>query len=189
MVRAFTTVAAALLLGASPAFATPVTWTLNNVSFNNGSTATGSFDFDRDTNTFSNIAISISAGTDYGPELYNAIAPSSGNYFGAIFTTLPLSFNDTPDCNNFNMASCGTHALGLSVWSGQMTNAGGVLALTQQTLQHCDSATCNSGSWSFISDASGTGGTISALIPLPAAAWLFGPAMGLLGLARRRKHQ
>ncbi|MCE7904045.1 MAG: hypothetical protein DYH20_15815 [Gammaproteobacteria bacterium PRO9] len=189
MVRAFTTVAAALLLGASPAFATPVTWTLNNVSFNNGSTATGSFDFDRDTNTFSNIAISISAGTDYGPELYNAIAPSSGNYFGAIFTTLPLSFNDTPDCNNFNMASCGTHALGLSVWSGQMTNAGGVLALTQQTLQHCDSAACNSGSWSFISDASGTGGTISALIPLPAAAWLFGPAMGLLGLARRRKHQ
>lgn len=189
MVRAFTTAAATLLLGASPAFATPVTWTLNNVSFDNGSTATGSFDFDRDTNTFSNIAISISAGTDYGPELYNAIAPNSGNYFGAIFTTLPLSFNDTPDCNNFNMASCGTHALGLSVWSGQMTNAGGVLALTQQTLQHCDSAACNNGSWSFISDASGTGGTISALIPLPAAAWLFGPALGLLGLARRRKHQ
>jgi hypothetical protein len=39
------------------AHAAPVTWTLDNVVFDDGATATGSFVYDRDTNTYSTISI------------------------------------------------------------------------------------------------------------------------------------
>ena len=37
--------------------AAPVTWTLNNVLFDNGDTATGTFDYDSDTGLYSNMNI------------------------------------------------------------------------------------------------------------------------------------
>jgi hypothetical protein len=45
------------------AHAAPVTWTLDNVVFDDGATATGSFVYDRDTNTYS--AISITTDPQY----------------------------------------------------------------------------------------------------------------------------
>ena len=51
------TVAAAMTL----AQATPMTWTLNNVKFNDGSTANGSFVFDASTGTYMDVLITTGA--------------------------------------------------------------------------------------------------------------------------------
>jgi hypothetical protein len=40
-----------------------LTWTLNNVNFADGATATGNFDFDADTSDYSNISVTINGGT------------------------------------------------------------------------------------------------------------------------------
>jgi hypothetical protein len=53
---------------------------ISGVDFSNGSSATGSFVFNVDTNTFSNIDITLTA-TGFAAETLDAIAPSSGNLF------------------------------------------------------------------------------------------------------------
>jgi hypothetical protein len=47
--------------GVNPSPATAITWELQNVSFNNGAIATGTFDYNAATNTFSNIDVRVSA--------------------------------------------------------------------------------------------------------------------------------
>ena len=54
--------AALLVAATSTLMATPITWTLSGVTFGNGSTASGKFVYDSDTNTFSSININVSNG-------------------------------------------------------------------------------------------------------------------------------
>ncbi|MGB4061798.1 MAG: IPTL-CTERM sorting domain-containing protein [Burkholderiaceae bacterium] len=54
--------ASALLLLCTTGFASPVTWTLNNVQTVGGVTVTGTFVYDADTNTYSNIDLTASNG-------------------------------------------------------------------------------------------------------------------------------
>ena len=49
-----------LALAPAPASAVPLLWTLNDVTFNNGGTASGSFRFDADTATYSDVAVTTS---------------------------------------------------------------------------------------------------------------------------------
>ena len=58
---AFAVTAMALLFSA-PASAIPITWNLQNVTFNDGNTATGSYVYDADINQYSSINITTSAG-------------------------------------------------------------------------------------------------------------------------------
>jgi len=168
--------------------AASLTWTLSDVNFSNGSVATGSFDFDRDTNIFANINISLSAGTGFEAQTFDAIAPSSGNKFGAVFTTLPLFYEDTTACDiAFNDTTCGTHAINISVSPDEMTNAGGILDLPNPVLMHCGSAACNEGSWAFNHDYNAAPGASISTVPTPAAAWLFGSALLTLAGIKRRK--
>ena len=51
------------LVIAQNGFGAVVTWNLNNITFNDGATATGSFNWDADSSTASNWNISVSAGT------------------------------------------------------------------------------------------------------------------------------
>ena len=68
--------------------AVPVVRTLNNVTFNDGGTATGSFSFDAATNTFSNVSIATTNGSARTGANYafvsNGVAPSSS---GALVVT------------------------------------------------------------------------------------------------------
>jgi hypothetical protein len=51
------------VLAASTAFATPVNWTVTGATFNDGTSLTGSFTYDADTNTYSNWNLVSSTGT------------------------------------------------------------------------------------------------------------------------------
>lgn len=78
--------AAALTLGilglASVAHAVPVTWTLSNVLFSNdgpsGVTASGSFKYDADTNTFSDISVTTTQGSFTDAVTYTRVCTDPG---------------------------------------------------------------------------------------------------------------
>ena len=59
-------VAAILVLFAhAGAQATPTTWTLSNVTYADGATAAGTFDYDASSNTYSSVDVTLSNGTLY----------------------------------------------------------------------------------------------------------------------------
>ncbi|MCU1285303.1 MAG: putative exosortase interaction protein [Acidobacteriales bacterium] len=64
-------VLAVFVLGTVSAFADNVTWSLNNVSFNDGATATGSFTYNADTNAVSNWNLTTSSTDAFGGSNYN----------------------------------------------------------------------------------------------------------------------
>lgn len=61
-------------------FASTVTWNLNNVAFSDGATASGSFDFNADTNTLSNWDISVTSGA-LSAFTYIPADSTAGSYF------------------------------------------------------------------------------------------------------------
>lgn len=189
MYRSIATALLALMGFAGSAQAVPVQWTLQDMTYSNGSVATGSFTYDRDTNTFSSISISVTAGITsfYEASTFDAIAPTSGNWFGAIFTTLPLSFDTDPNC--VPSSSCGTHGLLIGVNPSEMTNAGGTLAVNNSALMVCSDDICNNGSWQFTWVTQNlTTGSITAVPESDTYAMLLA-GLGLVGgvVARRRK--
>ncbi len=92
----------------------PVPWTLTGVTFSNGETASGSFDYNSVTNMFSSIDITTTAGNTY-KTLSGAFPGSSGStglFLGASsgdFTgPLLLLFFDNP----FELSNSGRHGYG-----------------------------------------------------------------------------
>jgi hypothetical protein len=91
-------VAAVLMLGARPSIAEPITWNLENLSFDYASgvvggipgsiTATGWFIYNADTHTYSNWDITVTGGTD--PLLDKTYTPSD-SYVPSIYTTLAFT--------------------------------------------------------------------------------------------------
>ena len=73
-VKTIALVAVTVMMSMS-ANAAPVVWTLNGVTFDDGGTASGSFTYDADTNTFSAIAITTTAGSTLGGASYNTPVP------------------------------------------------------------------------------------------------------------------
>ena len=68
-------------LAAAPvSFASTVTWNLNNISFSDGATASGSFSFDADTNTLSAWDISVTSGV-LSAFTYSPDDSTAGSYF------------------------------------------------------------------------------------------------------------
>jgi PEP-CTERM motif len=65
---------AALLIGLSTAAgAGPVLWTFSGATLTDGGTITGSFDFDADTNTYSNVNVVTSLGSVLGGSAYSFV--------------------------------------------------------------------------------------------------------------------
>ncbi len=94
-VRAALVVTAVLMLGGRSLTAQPITWTLQNLSFDYGSgpvggapgsiTATGWFIYDADTQTYSNWDIVVTGGTD---SLLDKTYTPSDSYVPSLYTTL-----------------------------------------------------------------------------------------------------
>jgi hypothetical protein len=164
-----------LLLSSISAQAVPLEWTLENVVFSDGGTASGSFFFDADTSSYSNIAVvtttgSVTTGTSYQyGSVYNAFAVN-------------LTEIDSPDLT-------GTQKWLMAFGDGyldfeELTNAGGTISINpSHGLEgSCLSAQCTD----VFQSRSVVSGTVSA-VPLPAAVWLFGSALAGLGWMRRKR--
>jgi hypothetical protein len=170
-------IAALLLLGCGSANAANLTWTVD-LLFSDGYTGSGTFDYDADTNTYSTIDIfveydDISGEGGYG--FYSLITPRhDGNTAEADSNQVAFyPWYDFPEHYDFLWLT----------FSSPLTNSGGEIALDS-----------SSGIFNqYIYDGGYvspqmfiTGGSVSA-VPVPAAVWLFGSALGGLGWMRRRK--
>ncbi len=110
--RILTTALAAGFLAASPAaVSVPLTWNLQNVTFSDGQTASGSFVYDADTASLTDVSIVASGGT-----LFDSPVANLSNQLGVVVGTE----------DHFEV---GLKYLFLMFSPNAMTNAGGTLAL------------------------------------------------------------
>ena len=123
-----------MVFGPLTAHAVPVEWTLSGFNFVGGGTASGSFVYDADTNTYSSVNITTTAGTIAGAA-YADVSPGFANSatVGLFVTTAAGDLTGTP-------------ALALFYGAG-LTNAGGAVAITQNGNVEgtCNNATCTAG--------------------------------------------
>ena len=72
--------------------AAPILWTLQGVTFSDGGTAFGSFVYDADTNTYSNLDITTTTGSVRAGSTYTVFNPFVGNSASGFFaaTTFPF---------------------------------------------------------------------------------------------------
>ena len=151
--------------------AAPITWTLEGVTFDDGTTLEGGFDYDASTNTYSNVWMWASdtpfiTYSDTYPGLFvleNSFGPGTSTGFQAY-----TRYDSFPD-----------HYLHIDLDSA-MTDAGGVISVSNT------SYLIESYSFSRYENRDVVSGAISA-VPIPAAVWLYGSAIAGLGWMRRKK--
>jgi hypothetical protein len=166
---------AMLTVGYMNADAAPLRWNLDGGTFLDGGSANGSFVYDADTNTYSDIAINTTAGTILGGATYLDVVVGTVNGFRVV-----------PDAALADLT--GSLNLGI-VFFTPLTNFGGTIDLQLIFEGFCLDSTCsgitlNGGR---LIDIGGDPGSVTA-VPLPAAVWLFGSGLlGLVGVARRRQ--
>lgn len=160
----------ALLAASVSAQASPITYTLQNVTFVDGTKATGSFVFDSDTHQSSSYDIST---TDGILTAFTWNKSDSGLYFGG-----------GAGPNNFTlMTSDGRRVFNFSFLNA-FTNAGGTNTINIASTYECN----NCGTFRRVN-----GGTVTSLeqadVPEPGTAALMLSAIGALGFAARRRKQ
>ena len=161
------------LFSSVAALAVPVEWTLQNVAFTDGGTAFGSFIYDADTNIYSGIDITTTSGTILSGTVYKFSNPNVSSSASII------QFLDTEG------DLTGARFFGL-IPASALTNE--LLSTSINTLDTgeyiCSSSTCEGG----VGQRPVVSGhlTSGSVVPIPAAAWLFGSALAGLGVLRRR---
>lgn len=162
-------------LGAS-AQAAPILWTLSDVLFMDGGTASGSFVYDATTESYSNIAITTT----------DSSLVTNATYTAGLFGTatdvalVPSAPADQTGQRTFQL-----------IYQFALTDAGGYVLLYDPFFPAYSSfdATClNAGCSSIDYDRLVIDGAITGVpyvVPVPGAVWLLGSALAALGIARR----
>jgi hypothetical protein len=165
------------------ASATPITWNLTDVTFADGSTASGTFVFDADTNTYSSINIVTTAGTFYSAETFGYVCTSPCN--GAPADADDMLLLTQPSSSGLK----NTPAFGIFLPSDQpLTDGGGDIPLSGSTgaafLALCANSTCGAptGFPNYV-----VSGDLDA--PEPSAALLVGTAAVMFGVGRFRRRK
>ena len=179
-----------LILGffASIAQAAPVTWTFNNVVFDDGTQLTGSFTYDIDTNTTSDINIFTQGNNLTYPGFADWTDPMHYNSGGAGGGGIDFVFISTaPSCSscnpNLNLSFYDPFlGLGLSNAGGEYVWAPSPFTGSIPAMEGTEIAYSYLGS----DQRSIVSGSISS-VPIPDAAWLFGTALAGLGWLRRKQ--
>jgi len=173
-------------LSAAGALAVPLTWTISNAAFGDGGTASGTFVYDADTNTFSNINITTTTGSVRSGASYSFVctAPCNGvipNSSQSLMLTL-------------SSASDQTGAPGFAIFFTQpLSNVGGNRGLSGLEAT-CSNATCTAPTGASRSLNTGVvTAPITSGRPVPAMSEISLGMMalllaiaGVLGLSRRR---
>jgi hypothetical protein len=156
---------------ASVGHAANITWYLHDVTFNDGGTASGSFEFDADLIDpgYSNIEIITTEGSRLPGQMYSEVHSRSNS--GWVEFLQPSYYDNNVE---FNFAT-------------NLTNSGGSIDIVHFSFESdCAHVSCQS----FHETRVITSGYISSVapVPIPAAAWLFGSGLiGLAGVQRRQK--
>ena len=105
-----------LVFGAAVAKADPVTWYLVDANFSGGGSASGSFDYDADTNVYSSVAVTSTSGNTFA---------------GAEYRYGMLSSNYLPSATNVNFSPASQPVANegalVMAFVSALTNAGGVV--------------------------------------------------------------
>jgi hypothetical protein len=122
-----------LLALCSSARATTIEWTLENITFGDGGTATGSFYFDADdgpNGTFSNFDISTQGGSSgIGPNMYTFLIPPTATFFFHVVPTFAVNLTNDP-------------MLTIDFTPNGLTDAGGSVQVLEAEEQICANADC-----------------------------------------------
>ncbi|MGI9309169.1 MAG: VPLPA-CTERM sorting domain-containing protein [Gammaproteobacteria bacterium] len=173
------TVIALFFFGVSfAAHSATLTWTFNDVVFGDGTTLSGSFDYDADSNIMSNVSVITQANAVLGVE-FDWLEPTT--HTAGIISGIEIVLTPTPYYNSVVCADT-TCSVDLGIFiENPLSNAGGTVnisngsELSQSSAPHWGT---RARGWS--------GGTLTA-VPVPAAVWLFGSALTGLGWMRRKQ--
>lgn len=171
-------VALILAVFAGSAQATPILWTLDDVEFDDGGTATGTFLYDADTDIYSAISVTTTVGTTLPGEFYQFHNPDVFSDADGLLglTTIANPVGGTP-AFNINLESA-------------LTNAGGTVVLL--TLPppaafegFCFNDPCTGFQGTFRAVTSGT--VFAQAVPEPSSALLFPVGLAIWARALRRR--
>jgi hypothetical protein len=160
------------------ASANPVFWGLSNVTFDDGTTVTGSFTVDADTSTFSGLSLTTAGGSTIAAESTWFFVPAETfNQGGAAgFVAADSTAADLT----------GAFAISLFDVDGSIfTNAGGTLNLGFMRAGTCADSGCTSYNTNFPFSSVGSGQFVSGAVPEPST-FILGGSVLLLGVLRRK---
>ncbi len=184
-------IAALTLLAAPAIYAGPINWELSDVTLSDGITVTGSFTFNADTDTYSNVDITTTAAGPFSAYTFldtcgtdvSSCTGVSPNSTEALFLTSNASNQSGLPAIAFFFTGVG------GVPPAGLTDAGGTIDISNSSLSvgavqeaFCSNSACSSPAEG---GATSTSGFVTTA-PEPASVVLVGSAMlGLLALRRR----